>query len=149
MVKLVAGLASLVLGVAACGGDDGDPFANADPRCAAICQIQEPSLDGAYDICSVASASSCIDQCETRIADVATVCASCLLEDAEFDTDETSTADSCMNGTCTMTGRTGDCMYPEGDQAARDNCARMVFPRREVSCDTTFRPVTECASVCS
>ncbi len=141
---------ALLVGVAlaACGSDD-DPYADADPRCAALCTIEEPPLEGAGDICSTASAESCLDQCAARIAGTTSVCGSCLLEDASFeDDDEVSPGDFCENGTCTMTGRAGECSYPEGDQAARDNCRRQVYPRREVACETEFEPVADCASVC-
>lgn len=134
--------------VAACGGDD-DPFADADPRCRALCTIETPSLDGAFDICSTASAGTCVDLCEARIAGTETLCATCLLEDADFGTDDAvSPGDFCENGTCTVLGRTGECTYPEGDQAARENCLRQVSPRREVACETEFEPVSECASTC-
>jgi hypothetical protein len=135
--------------VLACGGDD-DPYADADPRCAAICQVREPELDGAYDVCSTASARSCVDQCEVRIAGTPTVCASCLLEGAEFDApDEIGDGDSCADGTCTISGREGTCSYREADPAARDACIREVYPRREVSCEVYFRSVEQCTASCS
>lgn len=135
--------------VGACGGDD-DPLANADPRCAAICQIEVPSLEGAYDVCSTASQASCVDQCAARIDGVSSVCASCLLEDADFGTgDDVTPGDQCESGSCTTFGRLGSCTYPEGNQAAREDCIRQVSPRREVACDVDFQPVTDCASVCS
>lgn len=144
---LAAGIALFITG---CGGDGGDPYAGADPRCAATCRITEPSLAGAYDICSTASARSCVDQCEVRIAGVATVCASCLLEGSDFGTGGgVGPADDCSNGTCTVTGRAGTCTYPEGNTAARDNCIRQVYPRREVACTVDFRPVAECATACA
>ena len=139
---------SIAVTVAACGGDD-DPFANADPRCAAGCAIEIPELDGAYDVCTTASARTCVELCELRIADVASLCATCLLEDIEFGTNGDDVSGGfCDNGTCTVSGREGDCSYPANDRAARDACMRQVYPRRELACEVEFRPVSECASVC-
>lgn len=139
-----AALSTLV----ACSGG-GDPFTDADPRCAAICAIDEPAVSGAGDICSLDSAELCIDTCAVRIAGVDTLCASCLLEDAYFGTDDVVLpGDYCDGQTCTMTGRAGTCTYPYGNETARQACMRQVSPRREVTCEADFRPVTECSSVC-
>jgi hypothetical protein len=89
---------------------------DADPRCATICAIEEPSVAGAGDICSTASVVLNNDYCDSQ--------------------------------TCTMTGRTGTCTYPYGNQQAREACLRQVDPGREVACEAGFRSVTECATVC-
>ena len=141
---------SVVIATSACGGDS-DPLAGADPRCAALCAPEEPAVDGAFDVCSADAVRSCVDQCETRIAGVESVCASCLLEDAEFGVEPLITnPDECEpNGMCTMQGREGYCTYPQGDSGAREDCMREVWPRREVACPVEFRPVSECAATCS
>ena len=134
-----------------CSGGGDDPLAGADPRCAAICTPEEPDVEGAFDICSTASVGSCVDQCEARIESVETVCATCLLEDASFGLDDdVFVPDQCEpSGICTMQGREGYCTYPQGDESAREDCYREVFPRREVACDVEFRPVAECSGTCS
>ena len=134
----------LALVLIGCGGGG----ESVDPRCASLCVIEEPPIEGAGDICSQASADLCIDECQVRIADTSSTCATCVLEDASFGDDNDSPGDFCMNGTCTVTGREGECMYPEGDTAAREDCERQVNPRRDVECDTDFRPVEECAALC-
>ena len=75
-------LLAIVL-AAGCGGG-GDPLESADPRCSAICMPEEPAIEGAFDVCSGASVEGCVEQCEARIADLESLCATCLLEDADF-----------------------------------------------------------------
>jgi len=124
-------------------------FGGVDPRCETLCVIQEPSLSGAYDICSQASADRCKQDCDAHIKDVTSTCASCLLEQATFSVPPVSSSgDVCNAGTCTTTGRAGSCDYPQGNDAARDDCIRQVSPRREVECTPTYRPVSECNSTC-
>lgn len=121
-----------------------------DPRCESLCAVQEPSLAGAHDICSQASADRCKADCNARISGVTSLCATCLLEKAEFRVPPTSSSgDSCVSGTCTTTGRAGSCDYPEGDTSAREACIRQVSPRREIECTAAYRPVDECASTCT
>ena len=134
---------------------DGDESGTGDPRCESLCVVQEPSLSGAYDICSAESAAVCKEDCAAHIAGVSSLCATCLLEDACFDANcagSGSTAVSCFfdgaGTTCAVTGREGSCTYPGGDQTARDNCIRQVYPRRTVGCSPDYRPVTECNSIC-
>ncbi len=144
--SLLYSVTALVL---ACGcGNDDSPFANADPRCAAVCAIRTPSLEGAFDVCSMDSAAACLEQCEIRIADVATVCAGCLLERASFRTDPIDISSDCTASGCIIYGRAGSCSYPPGNAAAEDDCLRQVYPRREVDCEVSFRPVNDCAEVC-
>ncbi len=137
---------------AGCGGGDGDsgePL-EGDPRCVTLCQIDEPSPDGAFDVCSQASAELCVSDCEARIEGTESPCASCLLDDAYFDQPENvGSSPFCQAGTCTMNGREGECTYPEGDEAAEDDCYRQVSPRREVQCDADYRDPVECGSLCS
>ena len=49
---------------------------------------------------------------------------------------------------CTLTSEFGTCSYTIGDMAGELACLQKVDPRREVSCETRFRSVTECATVC-
>jgi len=141
-------LTLLAASFAACSSSD-DPFTSADPRCATICMIDEPSISGTGDVCNLDSAQLCLDTCAVRIAGVDTLCASCLLEGAYFSTGgEVGDGDYCDGQTCTMTGRAGTCTYPYGNEAARQTCMRQVNPRREVACEADFRPVTECSTVC-
>jgi len=141
----VACMMIVVVGSASCGGK------SVDPRCVSLCVITEPDLAGAYDVCSAASTESCKQDCEARIAAVTTVCASCLLEEACFEPScGASGADVFCDssGQCTVTGREGDCTYPQGDQAAEDDCLRQVYPRRTVDCTVEYRPVADCSDQC-
>ncbi len=148
MARLGPALVCLV--ATACGGDgDDDPYAGADPRCAQACAIETPSLEGAYEVCSTASARACVDVCEARIAGMSSLCASCLLEDARFETDDPVIPFDCDGTTCRYTGWGGTCTFPEGDLEAREDCARTAYPRREVACEPRWRPVAECASTCA
>jgi hypothetical protein len=126
---------------------------DADPRCVALCTIDEPAVEDAFDVCSADSMDPCIATCEIRIAGVASLCASCLLEDACFHP-------SCRGGggggeeggdeggVCVVSGREGDCSYTCEDQQAYEDCLAQVYPRRTVSCEPVFAPVVECAEVC-
>lgn len=152
--RVLASLLAVVvpaLTVAACSSAD-------DPRCVALCTIKEPSTAGAYDICSQASADQCLELCAARIGDATTICADCLLDDADFGTggisgggDDCVSPSSCGGSTalCTMTGRGGSCDYCEGDDAAYDACLPKVFPRRAVACETDFGDSSKCAAVCA
>lgn len=139
-----------LIGINCSGTDSVDHDKNLDPRCQSICIIEEPYLDGAFDICSEASAGLCKDECSARIEAVSSLCAICLLEDAYFGLGErVGTSDFCTNGQCEKTGRAGTCTYPQGDDQAEEDCARQVYPRREVHCDAEFAPVQDCAALCS
>ncbi len=148
-MKLIV-ISTLILGALGCTGTDSvDHDENLDPRCQSICVIEEPSLEGAHDICSEDSAGYCKDECSARIELAASICASCLLEDADYGLDDgPGNSDFCENGQCEKTGREGTCTYPQGDDQARDDCTRQVYPRREVHCDAEFAPVLDCAAVC-
>ncbi len=143
-------LSILILGLLGCSGTDSvDHEENIDPRCQSICVIEEPSLEGAYDICSDDSADLCKDECSTRIESASSLCASCLLEGADYGLElSPRPSDFCENGQCEKIGREGRCTYPQGDDQARDDCTRQVYPRREVHCDAEFAPVVDCAAVC-
>lgn len=143
-----AWVAALVLALG-CGGDDGSDLSDRDPRCVSACTDEPPGVDGAFDVCDSASTTSCLDECQARIEDVATVCASCLLEEVSFGPDVVIINQQCNGTTCTVTGRVGSCMYPQNDQAAQNDCYRQVYPRREVACDADFRDPAECAGLCS
>ncbi|MBL4633028.1 MAG: hypothetical protein JKY56_04105 [Kofleriaceae bacterium] len=145
MKSLLASI--LLLGLLSCGSDSADE--NLDPRCQSICIIDEPSLDGAFDICSEASAGLCKDECTVRIEEATSLCATCLLEDADFGVGiRAGSSDFCDNGICQKIGREGTCTYTQGDDQARDDCSRQVFPRREVHCDTEYAPVLDCSAIC-
>jgi len=146
----VAGVCLAVVCVAGCTGSDGKAV---DPRCVSICAIHEPEVAGAFDICSTASAEQCKQECTARVADVKTLCASCLLEQACFapDCGDSGGGDSPCDpsGQCTVTGRAGSCTYPAGNQAARADCLRQVEPRRTVECTSEYRPQAECNAACA
>ena len=145
MRAAVAALVSVLALTASCGGK------SIDPRCVSLCTVTEPDLAGAYDVCSAPSAAACEQDCDARIAEVTTVCASCLVEDACFEPDCGSSSSDVFcdsSGQCTITGREGLCTYPQGDDAARDDCLRQVYPRRTVECTPEFRPVAECSDQC-
>lgn len=124
-----------------------------DPRCAALCTIDEPAVEGAFDVCSADGIDLCIATCESRIAGVASLCASCLLDDACFDPSCRGGVDGGdegggEDGVCFLSGREGDCSYTCEDQQAYEDCLAQVYPRRTVSCEPVFAPVVECAEVC-
>lgn len=134
------------LSLASCGEED----APADPRCAALCAIASPTIEGAGDICSQVSAEACIAECNARIVGTPALCASCLLEEACFFDcgDDAGDPVVCDVGGCELSGREGTCTYPDGDIAAYEACQRQVNPLREVSCTADYRPVVECAALC-
>jgi len=135
------------LGLTGCGGDS-----SVDARCKTLCTIKEPSISGAYDICSQASADSCLADCAAHISGVSTLCASCLLEDSCFNVSCGDSANDpvfCSSGQCTITGRAGSCNYPEGNKSAYENCVRQVEPRREVQCQPAYQAITKCGTACS
>ncbi len=151
MRLILFSVTTLVLASGCGSGSDADPYTDADPRCAAVCAIDEPAVEGAGDVCSEDSAAACVDQCEARIVDVSTVCATCLLEETSFGDEVLPGSHWCDGDTlrCTIEGRNGSCNYSYGDQAGLENCLRQVYPRREVDCDVDFRPVNDCAEVCA
>lgn len=147
---------AFLLAAAACGGDDGDggndggDTLDGDARCVAICQIDEPEIEGAGEVCSMSSAELCVADCEARIADASSSCAGCLLQDACFGCDgRIGDGDSCGPGGCTTSGPEGECTYPEGDEAAYEDCRRQVDPLREISCDAEYRDPVECGELCA
>ena len=127
--------------VSACGDGGGD-----DPRCVALCG--DPSLSEG-DSCSEASVEGCYASCNARIRGESNLCQTCLLEDARFG-DGPGISDFCEGGSpeCALGPRCErrGCFYCMGDDAARQACVEMTG--REVSCDTDFRPVAECAGLC-
>lgn len=142
-------LLSMILLVAACDGGGEPDLSDYDVRCVAVCSDDPPAIDGAGDVCDSASQTECLQLCESRIAGQASLCQTCLLEDAYYGTgDGVSNGLSCDPQNCTITGRNGSCTYPANDSAKRDMCARQVSPRREVACDVEFEPVSDCAASC-
>lgn len=145
------------LGAAASCGGSGDPAAagQTDVRCTALCDpagVVPASGTGTY--CSEASVTQCKSLCGVQIQSASTLCASCLLEKADFGTgaqSDSSGSNSCDMSTCTLTNSvTGEkCTYPVGDGAARKDCQKKLYPATAKACAAPdFRPVTECASVC-
>jgi hypothetical protein len=136
-----------------CGGGASTSLEDRDPRCVSACTDDLPEIDGAGDVCSSASQSACLDECEARIAGVASLCASCLVEDACFDPsgcDDVVIINDCdSNGQCTITGRNDSCSYQADNEAARVACEKQVNPRREVACEAEFRSTSECSSECA
>jgi hypothetical protein len=137
--------------LAACGGGSGDPdLSDYDARCVAVCTDSPPEIEGAGDVCSGASRTTCLDLCEARIAGQASLCQTCLLEEAYYGTngDDSGGFANCNETTCTITGRNGSCTYPQSDNAKYEMCQRQVNPTREVACTVDFQPVSACASTC-
>jgi hypothetical protein len=141
------------IGLALLGCSTGsDGRVDADPRCEVICAIREPPLDGAGDICSADSAEQCRAECDIRIDDLSSLCATCLLEYACFApscSGEVPPGEDCSETVCVVRGRAGECSYNRGDAAARDACVRQVNPRREVDCRAQYRAVNDCAALCT
>jgi hypothetical protein len=78
-VTLPALLLATLLG---CGGDDdgdggdpGDGIGDIDPRCASLCEEEDQSC--------AADVSLCEDVCQSRVAGVSSLCATCLLEGSD------------------------------------------------------------------
>jgi hypothetical protein len=136
----------LCLALVACAPDD-RPI-DGDPRCASLCSIDVPPLEGAFDVCSEDSARSCFDQCESRIGDSTTSCSECLLQNAQFGAPIDASADCDTGGNCTVQGHGGSCTYRADDDADRDRCTRIAFPRRVVSCPVIFETAFNCNAVC-
>lgn len=153
-VHLVAAIAvgALASAFAGCGGGAAD-----DPRCKSLCVIEEPSIEGAGDICSQASADLCREDCGARIEGVGSACASCLLEEARFSAEsETGVGGPCddspecpESGLCTESGPGGDCDYCGDDAAAELACYKKAHPRREVECKADFRDPKDCSDLCA
>jgi len=138
----------LVFALVACS-PDGSELAG-DPRCLSICKVVEPPLAGAYAQCSDDSAQACMDQCETRIANVVDDCATCLLNGASFRTEPLDAdADCDAGGTCTIDGPGGSCTYVAADAEDRDRCTRIAFPRVIVSCPASFPSARNCTATCT
>jgi hypothetical protein len=124
---------------------------SADPRCTSLCQVHDATYG---DVCSQASASSCVDQCDAQIAGTTAACSACLLQGASFETDSTvGTNNNCASSTqcngqdqCTLP-KSG-CTYCSGDMAAEQACFKKEFPRTEVACAPKFRDPAKCSSVC-
>ena len=144
----------LFLAIAACAGNSSSVNpADHDPRCVAACPETMPAVSGAGAVCDTQSRAQCLDECDARIAGLPSLCQSCLLEQACFDPGcgrgTVSVGDSCDQNTCTIETQFGTCTYAPDDQASYDACLVKVDPRRDVTCEVSWRPTTECASVCN
>lgn len=71
-----------------------------DPRCQALCTDAPPTVEGAYDMCSIESLDQCGELCEVRIEDTQNLCAECLLEGAFLDSPSAEEPELCVDGTC-------------------------------------------------
>lgn len=137
-----------ILFIAACGTSNDPPdVTKYDARCVAACPESMPRYDGVGAVCDSASRVACLDECSARIAGLPTQCQNCLVEDASFGS-YSEAGESCTNSTCTMTSQFGTCSYQVDDQAARIACLQKVDPRREVTCEASFKAATKCATVC-
>ena len=146
--------------VAGCGGDDdGLELEDRDPRCVSACPATMQAIEGVGEICSSASRAQCLDECEVRIAGLASTCQTCLLEDACFDPNGGGDGNSCggdddapwfcdSDGMATITGWNGSCSFACEDSKAHTNCLKQVMPTKEVACTAEWRPVTECSQLC-
>lgn len=122
-----------------------------DPRCENLCTIQNPDIDGAFDVCSQDSADLCKRLCMARIKGQGTLCQSCLLEGAMFSTDAPPTYTIKCSGTiCTITTSSqSTCDYFTTSEDSRQRCFRQLFPRKDVACMPRFQSVGFCLPVCS
>lgn len=143
---LLTGFVVLATASYACGSDDS--------RCASLCEVQDKT-EG--DVCSQASADACIEACNDQIGGVETVCANCLLEDAEFlppvegggDNDECKSDTTCLSGFGCVAARNGQtCKYCEGDIPAKSACDKQLNPLREVQCTAKFNDTANCTAQC-
>jgi hypothetical protein len=134
----------------ACGGT------GTERLCDELCTIREPSVAGAFDTCTASSVEPCRQSCQARIGGLGTLCKTCLVENATFSPPSQYFAMSthCPGQGCgdrcdvEIGEGTNTCSYCEGDAATEEECLRRVYPRREVEYSVTFRPVSDCASVC-
>src|SRR5690349_4644365 len=92
-----------LLSISACAGNDGPDgvdTSDRDPRCVSACTPNPPRFMTAGRVCNAASRVQCLDECETRIATLSTVCQSCLVEDACFGPDGCGDG-GVIGGSCT------------------------------------------------
>ncbi|MCA9519600.1 MAG: hypothetical protein KC609_01445 [Myxococcales bacterium] len=134
-----------VVGCSKTGSSDADAV---DPLCESLCETAPPKLDDAFKVCSAASVEACRTTCDDLVRDYIPICGSCRLEGASFSTGETVDESCDADGLCTIRNGAG-CQYPNGDSAQRDACYRTLFPREEVECEPQFRPLSDCADLCS
>ncbi len=126
--------------------------ASTDPRCTDLCQVPEPG-PLSRSTCSGDSISTCIDSCQVRISGVSSLCASCLLEEARFGGGPVA-IEFPMCGTdavCAPQQRCswgGECSFCADDTASSNACFRATHPLVEEACSPSFRPVSECATLC-
>ena len=158
LFPLLALVSTIALVPSACGSSSSTGGSD-DPRCAAVCVIEQPSIANAGDICSQASADKCAAQCDARIEGTTAACGDCLLEDATLGGGESTSSDptECMSpsvkcgtdGECTESGPGGDCTYCSNDTAEQESCYVKTHPRREVECSPSFRDPAKCSALCA
>lgn len=133
------------------------PSGPTDPRCDAPCAPDIPTVDGAYSVCSAASVAYCKASCTTQLEGLSNLCQTCLIEEMGGSRSVSRPPPpceepdaSCAGGTsCRMIGPGGlECTYCDGDTAARENCERTLYPRREIVCRSGVADVENCESIC-
>lgn len=141
---------TLTTALSACGGGSGSAE---DARCTSLCEpAGKIPASGFGSYCDGASITACKSSCGARISGTASLCATCLLEKASFGRESVGLDAACNGSTCTETnGSTGQmCTYPANDEAQHLACQKKLYPLTAESCDApSFRPVSECASLCS
>lgn len=157
LFPLLALVSTIALVPSACGSSSSTGGSD-DPRCAAVCAIEQPPIANAGDICSQASADKCAAQCDARIEGTTAACGDCLLEDATLGGKSSGdNSPECMSpsvkcGTdseCTASGPGGDCTYCSNDKAEQESCYVKTHPRREVECSPSFRDPVKCSALCA
>jgi len=139
--------------LAACRGGEEDSSATDLPvLCEALCWVEAPEIDGAFDVCTAMSVSRCKQDCAASFSNANPLCATCIVAEACFGgrcDAAVQPQDTCDHGICVVTGREGRCRYVEGDQSSREDCLREVYPRREIACDIDYTRLNLCTGVCS
>jgi hypothetical protein len=142
-----------ILLMSACGGSG----TSNDPRCTKLCTIEQPADPNVGEVCSQASADSCLQLCAAQIAGTMAACGDCLLMDAFFGNESGGPGDLCMSPStkcpgsaeCTTSGPGGTCTYCMGDSAGQQSCDAQVNPHQVVDCPTTFGDPTKCSALCA
>lgn len=127
-----------------------------DPRCDPGCTPDVPTLEGFGEVCDAESEARCKAACSTRVAGLSAACAACLSDDVNLGArlgvapgECIEPGEGCSGARCFVRGQE-ICSYCQEDSAARDDCFRRAFPRREVYCAPALDPhVSSCASVCT
>lgn len=142
-------LFSLATSLCACGGGGSAE----DARCRSLCEpVGMTPASGYGSYCDGQSVTACKSSCGVRISGAASLCATCLLEKASFGRESAGVDATCDGTTCTETNSASGqkCTYPADDEAQHLACQKKLYPLTAESCGApTFRPVSECATLCS